>query len=62
VRFQRFETDHKRGGFNAIERALVRHGVRRRLEKQVERLRAAVEAAAPGPGTATPALAPAEAR
>ena len=44
ARFYRFETDHKKGAFNVIERALIRHGARRRLEKQMERLRTVLEA------------------
>jgi hypothetical protein len=41
---QRFETDHKRGGFNFLERALINRSARRRLERQEEAWRQRLEA------------------
>lgn len=41
---QRFETDHKRGGFNFIERALINRSARRRLERQEHAWRERLEA------------------
>lgn len=43
ARLYRFETDHRAGGFNLLERALVRRSARRRLERQMGALRAAIE-------------------
>jgi hypothetical protein len=40
----RFETDHKRGGFNFVERALVNRLARRRLERQQRAWRELLEA------------------
>lgn len=45
VRLYRFETDHKGGGFNFLERALIRRSARKRLERQMEALRARCERA-----------------
>jgi hypothetical protein len=47
ARLYRFETDHKGGGFNFIERALVRRSARKRLERQMEALRALAERSVP---------------
>lgn len=44
VRLYRFETDHKGGGFNFLERALVRRSARKRLERQMTALRTLAEA------------------
>jgi hypothetical protein len=50
ARLYRFETDHKGGGFNFLERALVRRSARKRLERQMEGLRARMEQGAAGAG------------
>jgi hypothetical protein len=43
ARLYRFETDHKGGGFNFLERALIRRSARKRLERQMAALRALAE-------------------
>jgi hypothetical protein len=49
ARLYRFETDHKGGGFNFLERALIRRSARKRLERQMNALRALVERPQRGP-------------
>lgn len=43
ARLYRFETDHKGGGFNFLQRALIRRSARKRLERQMEALRTLAE-------------------